>query len=134
MPGKERLDIALTELLKTPKDQQTKKDQDTIRDGRIAQEMYARGIEFLPIDLYKAKANRFQIIDGKLMPALNCIDGMGDKAAEAVVDAVKQGKFLSKDDFRDRTKVSKTVIDLMAELGLFGNLPQSNQLSLFDFS
>lgn len=82
--------------------------------------MYARGIEFLPIDLYKAKANRFQIIDGKLMPALNCIDGMGDKAAEAVVDAAKQGKFLSKDDFRDRTKVSKTVIDLMDDLGILG--------------
>ena len=99
---------------------------------RIVQEMYARGIEFLPIDLYKAKANRFQIIDGKLMPALNCIDGMGDKAAEAVVDAAKQGKFLSKDDFRDRTKVSKTVIDLMDDLGIFGDIPQSNQFSLFD--
>ena len=52
--GKERLDIALTELLKTPKDQQTKKDLDRIRDGRIAQEMYARGFEFMPIDIYKA--------------------------------------------------------------------------------
>ena len=64
--------------------------------------------------------------------ALNCIDGMGDKAAEAVVDAAKQGKFLSKDDFRDRTKVSKTVIDLMDDLGIFGDIPQSNQFSLFD--
>jgi len=100
---------------------------------RIVQEMYARGLEFMPIDLYRAKANRFQIIDGKLMPALNCIEGMGDKAAEAVVDAAKQGKFLSKDDFRQRTKVSKTVIDLMSDLGLLEGLPETNQLSLFDF-
>ena len=88
----------------------------------------------MPIDLYRAKANRFQIIDGKLMPALNCIDGMGDKAAEAVEEAAKDGAYLSLDDFRQRTKVSKTVIDLMAELGLFEDLPQSNQLSLFDFT
>ena len=56
-----------------------------------------------------------------------------DKAADAVVDAAVQGRFLSKDDFRDRTKVSKTVIDLMDKLGLFGDIPQSNQISLFDF-
>ena len=57
---------------------------------------------------------------------------MGDKAAEAVEEASKDGPYLSLDDFRQRTKVSKTVIDLMADLGLFGNLPQSNQISLFD--
>ena len=129
--GRERLDYYLAEIRKKG-DEASKKEQDSIRDMRIVQEMYARGIEFLPIDLYKAKANRFQIIDGKLMPALNCIDGMGDKAAEAVVDAAKNGKFLSKDDFRDRTKVSKTVIDLMDDLGIFGDIPQSNQFSLFD--
>ena len=84
--GRERLDYYLAEIRKKG-DEASKKEQDSIRDMRIVQEMYARGIEFLPIDLYKAKANRFQIIDGKLMPALNCIDGMGDKAAEAVVSA-----------------------------------------------
>ena len=129
--GRERLDFYLAELRKKG-DAASKKEQDTIKDMRIVQEMYARGLEFMPIDLYRAKANRFQIIDGKLMPALNCIEGMGDKAAEAVVDAAKQGKFLSKDDFRDRTKVSKTVIDLMDDMGLFGDIPQSNQFSLFD--
>ena len=99
----------------------------------IGQEMYARGYVVWTIDLYKAQASRFQIIDGKLMPALSTIDGLGEKAAEAVVEAAKDGPFLSKDDFRQRTKVSKTVIDLMGDLGLFGDLPESNQLSLFDF-
>ncbi len=114
-------------------DSASKKELDTLKDMRIVQEMYARGFEFVPIDLYTAKAQRFQIVDGKLMPSLATIDGLGDKAADAVVDAAKQGKFLSKDDFRDRTKVSKTVIDLMDDLKLFGDIPQSNQMSLFDF-
>ena len=129
--GRDRLDFYLEELRKKG-DEASKKEQDSIRDMRIVQEMYARGFEFLPIDIYKSHANRFQIIDGKLLPPLNSIDGMGDKAAEAVVEAAKKGKFLSKDDFRDRTKVSKTVIDLMDDLGLFGDIPQSNQFSLFD--
>ncbi|MDO4453406.1 MAG: PolC-type DNA polymerase III [Eubacteriales bacterium] len=114
-------------------DKLSKKEQDTYKDMKIVREMYARGFTFLPIDLYKAQARRFQILDGKLMPALSTIEGLGDKAADAVVDAAKEGAFLSKDDFRDRTKVSKTVIDLMSELGILDGLPESNQLSLFDF-
>ena len=131
--GKERLEYYMAEIRKKG-DAASKKEQDTLKDMRIVQEMYARGFEFVPIDLYTAKAQRFQIVDGKLMPSLATIDGLGDKAADAVVDAAKQGKFLSKDDFRDRTKVSKTVIDLMDDLKLFGDIPQSNQMSLFDFT
>ena len=67
------------------------------------------------------------------MPSLSSIDGMGDKAAEGVVDAVKDGVFLSREDFCNRTKVSKTIIDFMADLGVFGDLPESNQFSLFDY-
>ena len=66
------------------------------------------------------------------MPSISTIDGLGDKAADAVVEAAKDGKFLSRDDFRQRTKVSKTVIDLMVDLGILSDLPESNQLSLFD--
>ena len=111
----------------------TNTEEDELKDMRIVQEMYARGYDFMPIDIYRAKAHRFQIIEGKLMPSIDSIEGLGDKAADAVVDAAVQGRFLSKDDFRDRTKVSKTVIDLMDKLGLFGDIPQSNQISLFDF-
>ena len=115
------------------KDTLSKKEQDTQKDMKIVQEMYARGFEFVPIDLYKANAHTFQIVDGKLMPALDTIEGLGDRAADAVVLAAEDGEFLSKDDFRNRTKVSKTVIELMSDLGLFGDLPESNQMSLFDF-
>ncbi len=113
-------------------DSLSKKEQDTMKDMRIVQEMYARGFEFLPIDIYRAKASKFCIIDGKLMPPFTSIDGMGEKAAEAVEEAAKDGPYLSKDDFRQRTKASQTVIDSMSELGLLGDLPESNQLSLFD--
>lgn len=131
--GKETLNYHIKQY-KSKGDQLSKKEQDVLKDMKIVQEMYARGFEFVPIDIYRAKAKMFQIVDGKLMPSLASIEGMGDKAAEAVEEAAKDGAYLSLDDFRQRTKVSKTVIDLMAELGLFGDLPQSNQLSLFDFT
>ena len=130
--GKEKLEYFMDDYEKR-KDTLSKKEQDTQKDMKIVQEMYARGFEFVPIDLYKANAHTFQIIDGKLMPALDTIEGLGDRAADAVVLAAEDGEFLSKDDFRNRTKVSKTVIELMSDLGLFGDLPESNQMSLFDF-
>lgn len=111
----------------------SKKEQDTMKDMHIVQEMYARGFEFEPLDIYRAQATKFLIVDGKLMPPLSSIDGMGEKAAEAVAEASKDGKYLSLDDFRQRTKASKSVIDYMVELGILSDLPASNQLSLFDF-
>ena len=111
----------------------SKKEQDSYKDMKIVQEMYARGFEFVPIDIFSAQSRLFQVVDGKLMPSLNSIDGLGEKAADAIVEAAKDGPFLSKDDFRQRTKASKTIVDLMSDLGLLGNLPESNQISLFDF-
>ena len=131
--GKEKLEFYMNDY-KRRSDSLSKKEQDTLKDMKIVQEMYARGFEFLPLDIYRANATKFQIIDGKLMPPLSSIEGMGDKAADAVEMAAADGPYLSKDDFRQRTKVSKTVIDFMADLGMFGDLPETNQLSLFDFS
>ena len=101
---------------------------------KVVQEMYARGYEFVPIDIFQAQSRSFQIVGDKIMPSLNSIDGLGEKAADAIVEAAKDGPFLSKDDFRDRTKVSKTIVDLMDSLHLLGDLPESNQISLFDFA
>ena len=110
----------------------TNKEEQIYSDMRIVQEMYERGYEFMPIDIFRVQSRSFQIIDDKLMPSLNSIEGLGEKAADAIVEAARHGPFLSKDDFRDRTKVSKNMADMMAELGLLGDLPESNQLSLFD--
>ena len=131
--GKERLEVYMADYKKR-KDTLSKKEQDVYKDMRLVQEMYARGFDFMPLDIYSAHPNRFQIVDGKLMPSLNSIDGLGDNAAVSIAEAAKNGPFLSKDDFRDRTKVSKTIIEMMSDLGLFGDIPESNQLSLFDFT
>ena len=129
--GKEKLQYYINDYTRRSASL-SKKEQDTMKDMRIVQEMYARGYEFLPLDIYRAKAAKFQIIDGKLMPPFSSIDGMGEKAAEAMEESAKDGPYLSRDDFRQRTKASKSVIDYMGELGLLGELPESNQLSLFD--
>ena len=118
---------------KRREDSLSQKEQNTFKDMKIVQEMYARGFDFVPIDIFQAHSRNFQITeDGKLMPSLNSIDGLGEKAADAIVEAAKDGPFLSKDDFRQRTKVSKTIIDMMDSMHLLGELPESNQISLFD--
>ena len=129
--GREKLEQHLEDY-KRRADTLSKKEQDSLRDMRIVQEMYARGFHFLPLDVYKAKARHFQIMGDSLMPSLSSIDGLGEKAADSIEEAAKDGPFLSKEDFRNRTKVSKTICDLMAELGILGELPENNQLSLFD--
>ena len=125
--------LAHMEDYKRRMDTLSKKEQDTFKDMKIVQEMYARGFEFMPIDIFTAKSRLFQIIDGKLMPSLSSIDGLGENAADAIVEAAKDGPFISRDDFRQRSKASRTIVDKMNELGILGNLPESNQLSLFDF-
>ena len=87
----------------------------------------------MPIDIYRADADRFQIIDGKIMPSLASIDGMGEKAAQQLKEAAAKGEFLSKDEIRQRAKISKTVVDKMSELGILGDLPEDNQLTLSAF-
>ncbi|MCR5388045.1 MAG: PolC-type DNA polymerase III [Lachnospiraceae bacterium] len=114
------------------KDTLSNVENDAWRDLRIVQEMYARGFEFWPLDIYRADATRFKVIDGKIMPAINSLKDMGDIAAESIVEAAKGDKFLSLEDFKNRTKVSQKSIDYMASLGLFGDLPKSNQISLSD--
>ena len=101
-------------------------------DLRIVQEMHARGYEFMPIDLSLVKAKQFQVIDGKIMPSFNKIEALGDKAAKQVEEEAARGKFLSKEDFIQRTHVSSTIADVMEDLGILGGIPQSNQMSLFD--
>ncbi len=130
--GKQHLESAMADY-KRRADSLSQKEQATLKDMKIVQEMYARGFEFVPIDLFQAHSRNFQIMGDKIMPSLNSIDGLGEKAADAIVEAAKDGPFLSKDDFRDRSKASKTITDLLDSLGILGDLPESNQISLFDY-
>ena len=137
--GKERLRMHMAEYKRRMnssdfKEKLSQKEEDTYKDMKLVEEMYARGYEFEPIDLFKVKAHAFQIVsDKKIMPCLSTIEGLGDKAADQIVEAVAFGPFLSREDFRDRCKVSQTNCDKMAELGLLGDIPISNQISLLDF-
>ena len=128
--GKENLEKHLKLYKSNPN--LTAKEKDTVRDMKIVQEFYARGFEFLPIDLYNSEAVKFTIVDGKLLPPFSSIDGMGGIAAEALYLAAKGEPFMSKDDIAQRAKVSRSTLDVMGELGLLGDLPESNQLSIFD--
>ncbi|MDE6662871.1 MAG: PolC-type DNA polymerase III [Lachnospiraceae bacterium] len=131
--GKEHLDNVMADY-KRRSDTLSKKEQDSYRDMKIVREMYARGYEFVPIDIFSAKSRLFTITDdNKIMPALSSIDGLGEKAADGIVEAAKDGPFLSKEDFRQRAKVSLTIIEQMDSMGILGELPETNQISLFDF-
>lgn len=132
--GRERLEATMRDYKKRLAAKElSQKEEAAYGDMKIVQEMYARGYEFMPIDIFQAKAKHFQIIDGKLMPALNSIDGMGDKAAEGVVEAAKDGPFTSCENFKNRSKVSGTIVEKMREMGMLGDLPLSDQMSLLDF-
>jgi DNA polymerase-3 subunit alpha (Gram-positive type) len=107
-------------------------EENELKDMKLVQEMYARGFNFMPIDLYKAKARSFQIFDGKIMPSFKVVDKVGEVAGEGIEIAARAGEFLSKDDLRIRAGVGQTVIDKLSELGILGDMASSNQLSLFD--
>ncbi|MCI6018534.1 MAG: PolC-type DNA polymerase III [Clostridiales bacterium] len=128
--GKAELDRHIRDYKMNPN--LSKKEQDTLRDMRIVQEMYARGFEFMPIDLYESQATKFIIKDGKILPPFSSIEGMGGIAAEALFEEAAKGKFMSRDEIRQRAKVSATTLETMAELGILGDMPQSNQMSIFD--
>lgn len=111
------------------------KDRLRYRDIRLAEEMMARGFEFVPIDIFKANASRFIITeDKKIMPSLNSIADLGLNAAIAIEFDAKKGPYLSVDEFVSRTKVPRSRAEDLKELGLLGSIPQENQLSLFDLN
>ncbi|MCR5656657.1 MAG: PolC-type DNA polymerase III [Butyrivibrio sp.] len=114
-------------------DKMSNAQQNELAAMRLAEEMYERGIEVMPIDIFKAQSRSFQVIGDKIMPSLLSIDGLGEKAADQIVEAAKDGPFISRDDFRQRTKCPQAVVERMAEMGLLGDIPESNQISIFDF-
>lgn len=97
----------------------------------MALEMVERGFHFKNVDLYKSDATRFLIEGNGLIAPFNSLAGLGTNAAINIVKAREEGPFLSKEDFITRTRVSKTIVDYLAEQGALKDLPESNQLSLF---
>ncbi len=99
---------------------------------KVALEATARGIKFLPVDLYKSEATVWVAAsDTEIYPPFNSIDGLGDTVANKIVEERNKQTFLSIEDVSSRAKVSKTLIEKMTEMGIFDGMPESNQLSLF---
>lgn len=98
---------------------------------QIMNEMLARGIEVLPVDIYKSEAKKFVIEDGKIRLPFCSLAGVGENAAEALAAAAKKGEYLCIDDVITRAKVTKAVVETLKECGAFGDLPESAQMSLF---
>ena len=108
----------------------TPKDKDMYDDLEIVLEMYERGLRFLPIDLYKSHATKFQVEGEYLRPPLNSIAGLGTVAAESIMKAREEEKFMSIDDMKIRAKVGDSVTELLRQFGCLEGMSQSNQLSL----
>ena len=131
--GKEKLIENMNRLkIKRDSGEATQKEEDRLKNMNNVLEMYARGFEFLPIDIYKAKADRFTIVDGKLMPAFTSIDGMGEKAAMMLEAEAAKEPFTSREDMKIRAKLSSTLVEKLYSLGICGKLPESSQISFAD--
>ena len=109
----------------------TKKDQDTYGVLEIVLEMYERGLNFLPIDLYESDAVKFKVEEEGIVPPLNSIPGLGTVAAQSIQEARKEGEFMSIDDMKIRAKVGKSTIEMLEKAGCLKGMSQSNQMSLF---
>lgn len=109
----------------------TVKDKGLITVLELSFEMYKRGFNMLKVDLYKSDATKFLIIDNALRPPLSSLQGVGVNAAKAIAEARVNGEFISKEDLRLRTKVSKTVIETLGNHGCLEGMSETNQLSLF---
>ena len=111
--------------------QASTKEKNSVSILEMALEMTARGYSFKPIDLYRSDATKF-IIDGdSLIPPFGAIAGIGENAARNIAAAREHGDFLSIEDFQQKSKASKTIVEVLAGMGCFRGLPESNQLSLF---
>lgn len=109
----------------------TPKDEDTIVFLQIAAEMLARGIEFLPVDIYKSEAFAFVPENGKIRLPLTALNGLGAKAAENIYNAIHSGKVRTLEDLKTEAGLNKTVIEILKQNNCLGDLPESDQISMF---
>ena len=107
------------------------KEADLLTILEVVYEMNKRGIELLPVDLYKSQAKEFRIEDGKIRPPFSSIAGVGASAAEGIAQAAKEGAYSSIEDFRHRSGANSAVVKALDELGCTKGLPETDQLCLF---
>ncbi|AFK86828.1 MULTISPECIES: PolC-type DNA polymerase III [Thermoanaerobacterium] len=118
-------------LIESKGNNATAKEKGLLTILEVGLEMYLRGLRFTNIDLYKSDAVKFLITKDGILPPLNSLEGIGKQAAKIIAEEREKGKFLSIEDLRNRTRISKTVIDILKQHGCLQDIPESNQLSLF---
>ena len=128
--GKEMVKLWMKELRSKGLDA-TDKEKKTAECLHIALEALCRGVEFLPIDLYRSHATKYQIEDGKIRLPFCSLKGCGDAAANSLYEAAQQGEFISMDEIVSRSGVSRTIVENLKEFGALGDLPESSQMTLF---
>ncbi len=107
------------------------KEKNVITIMEVCNEMYSRGLKFLPVDLYKSHATRFIPTEDGLIPPLNALPGLGTNAANAIMKAREDGEFWSVDDLQQRSKSTKTVIEVLKTAGVLKGMRESSQVSFF---
>ena len=130
MKGKEGVKRKMGEIIAKGKEASAK-ELSAYSTFQIVNEMLARNIEVLPVDLYKSDAYKFLVEDGKIRLPFCSLSGVGESAAQSLVDSRAEGEYLSIDDIQVRSKVTKAVIETLENAGVLKNMPTSNQMSFF---
>ncbi|MBE7010312.1 MAG: PolC-type DNA polymerase III [Ruminococcaceae bacterium] len=128
--GKERVMAAMKEIETNP--DATAKEKNVLTILEVCNEMYARGIRFLPVDLYASHHTKFVEENGAIRPPLNTIAGVSDAVAESICLAREEGPFLSIEDFKRRAQIGNSIVEKLQEFRVLEDIPETNQVSLFD--
>ncbi len=130
--GKQKARARIIELKEMVRNKTAeKKDIDTLDLLLVINEALCRGVKFLPVDIKKSHATVYRVEDGKIRLPFNCIDGVGETAADIIYSNAQNTQFFSIEDFAQKTKTSKGLVETLEKLGAFGDIPKSNQISFF---
>ena len=129
--GKHFVARRIQELKEKSKDEKSAKEDGILETLLLIYEMYCRGLEFLPVNVFKSHATIYRIEDGKLRMPFCALSGVGTNAAQLLFEKAQKGDFISIEEFQQSSGVTKSVIEALEASGAFGDLPKSNQISLF---